>query len=89
MYITFLQYPSAIIQSSEINLTWHCRSTLVYIHERVVRARQLASVAQLVTALHWNRRAQVRFLPGPLVRSNTVNAYKFPLDNFHLQYPST
>ena len=33
------------------------QSSLVYIHELVVRARQLASVAQLVRALHRNRRA--------------------------------
>ena len=31
-------------------------STLVYTHELAVRARQLASVAQLVRALHRNRR---------------------------------
>ena len=31
--------------------------TLVYIHELSVRARQLASVAQLVRVLHWNHRA--------------------------------
>ena len=31
----------------------------MYIHELVVRARQLASVAQLVRALHRNRRAAV------------------------------
>ena len=30
---------------------------LVYIHEHVARARQLVSVAQLVRALHRNRRA--------------------------------
>ena len=32
-------------------------STLVYIHELVVRARQLDAVAQLVRALHRNRKA--------------------------------
>ena len=39
-------------------------STIVYIHELVVRARQLASVAQLVRALHGIAGPQVQFLPG-------------------------
>ena len=35
----------------------HLGVSSVYTHELVVRARQLASVAQLVRALHRNRRA--------------------------------
>ena len=63
----------------------------------MVRARQLASVAQLVRALHRNRRAagsisagdlKLYFLLLFLVRSNTVNVYKFPFDDSHLQDPS-
>ena len=59
-------------------------------------ARQLASVAQLVRALYQNHMAagsipardlKLHFLLRFLVRSN-INVYKFPLDNFHLQYPS-
>ena len=34
-----------------------CITHYIYIHELVVRAQQLASVAQLVRALHRNRRA--------------------------------
>ena len=54
---------SSIILSSEMAKilvsihTPYIGTTLVFIHERVVRARQLASVAQLVRALHQNRRA--------------------------------
>ena len=58
--------------------------TLVYIHELVVRARQLASVAQLVRALHRNRRAagsipardlKLHFSLLFLVRSNKCIQY--------------
>ena len=52
-----------LVQSSEMlkilifTHTPYIDFTLVFIHELVVRARQLTSVvAQLVRALHWNRR---------------------------------
>ena len=63
-------------------------------HELVVRARQLASVAQLVRALHWNRRfdscqgPKVVFFASVPSWLGLINVYKFPLDNFRLQYLS-
>ena len=64
---------------------------------QLVRASQLTSVAQLVRALHRNRRAagsipardlKLHFSQLFLVWS-VINVYKFPLDNFHRQDPST
>jgi hypothetical protein len=54
---------------------------------------QLASVTQLVKALHRNRTGpQIWFLPGTCscifrscFRLRLTNVYKFPLDNFHQQ----
>ena len=64
-------------------------------NELVVRAQQLDSVAQLVRALHWNRRAadsiparDLKLYVSQLFWLSLINVYKFPLDNFHLQNPS-
>ena len=43
--------------STTITIIWKLGLTTVYTQELVVRARQLASVAQLVRALHRNHRA--------------------------------
>ena len=57
----------------------------------------MASVAQLVRALHRNRRAEDSIPARDLLYScnfrtcswlGLINVYKFPLDNFHLRYPS-
>ena len=71
--------------------------TLIYMHELVVRARQLDSVAQLVRALHRNRRTAgsipatgpivAYFAAAPGYRSNKM--CKNSNRNFHLQNPST
>ena len=62
----------------------------------MVRAQQLASVAQLVRALHRNQRLDS--CQGPITCScifrsyswlGLINVCEFPLDNFHLQDPST
>ena len=61
-----MQEKAALIRGKHIALmkpvsnqwiTPYIGNTLVYIHELVVRARQLDSVAQLVRALHRNHRA--------------------------------
>ena len=40
-----------------VELILGCTRTYIYIHELMVTAQQLASVAQLVRVLHRNRRA--------------------------------
>ena len=54
----------------------------------------LYRLAQLVGALHRNRRAagSIPATPGLIkyiLRSNKIYIYIFPLNDFHLQYPST
>ena len=51
-----MRYSKSLYLPIHLTLT-SPNDTLVFIHELVVRARQLASVAQLVRALHRNRRA--------------------------------
>ena len=51
-------------------------------HELVVRARQLASVAKLVRVLHWNRRAaDGSILARGLACVQTVSALSTELQN--------
>ena len=55
---------SARIQIIEVHLITTRTPNYLYIHELTVTAKQLASVAQLVRALHRNRRA-VGSIPIP------------------------
>ena len=91
-----------LVQSSQITNPVIYPQTFPYsitLHEPAVKVGELASVAQLVQALQWNRRAQVRFLPEGLYCSwlglnkcvklhsifpSTKTSLHFPYFNIHL-----
>ena len=77
-----------------ISYVWQYPS--IHIHKLVVRGRQMASVAQSTAsesqACRFNscqgRDLKLHFFLVTKVFRNKCTVYKFPLDNFHLQYPS-
>ena len=77
-----------------ISYIWQYPS--IYTYELVDRARQMASVtkrtASELQACRFNscqgRDLKLHFFLVTKVFGNKCTVYKFPLDNFHLQYPS-
>ena len=77
-----------------ISYRWQYPS--IYTYELVDRARQMASVAKSIAsesqACRFNscqgRDLKLHFFLVTKVFRNKCTVYKFPLDNFHLQYPS-